>query len=76
MISLQKELLNEFLKFHSLDDIKQEVFGELPEFSTDNASYCYGNGEVIIYPANPCEEDLSFVYVIDTYGGTDYLVEF
>lgn len=68
------QLVEEFLKHHTLDDVDAFVSGELNEYSTDIASYCYGNGELIIWP-----DDINLdpiIYVIDKYGDKKYLVEY
>ena len=68
-------LANCFLKEgHSLDDIEQEVKGELLEYSNDLASYWYGNGELIACPHD--FEDESIVYVIEQIGFEKYITLF
>lgn len=67
-------LLGEFLKKKSIKDIEKTVKGELLEYATKNATYFYGNGELIVSPADESQDDI--VYVIDTYGDKKYLVEF
>lgn len=66
--------LENFLTNHTLQDIKTEVIGELFQDGNDECSYFYGNGELIVCPAD-CDLDET-VYVIDTYGDEDILVEF
>jgi len=69
------DLVAEFLKTHTIADIKAEVKGDLlNEFGTEHASYWYGNGELIVAPADESLDET--VYVIDSYGDRDYLVEF
>lgn len=69
-----KHLVKEFLKYKSIDEIDHIVVGELEEFVTEEASYSYGNGELIIYPVDESLD--SIVYVVDSIGDTKYLVEF
>ena len=70
---IYKQLLVQFLAQHSIDNIKRSVVGELLEFSTHNASYFYGNGELIICPSDPCVDETS--YVVDNSRGFDELVQ-
>jgi hypothetical protein len=72
---MARDLVADFLKKHSLADIKAEVVGEtLNEYGTKFASYFFGNGELIVCPADESQDET--VYVIDTYGDRDFLVEF
>lgn len=68
------KLLKDFLKHHTIDDIQKSVRGELKEYCTDNVTYYFGNGELIVSPADESLEQT--VYIIDTYGDKKYLVEY
>lgn len=63
----------DFLKIKNIDDACKTVRGELPEVSTDLATYWYGNKEVVVLPADDSEE--SFTMFVDTYGTKKYLLE-
>lgn len=64
--------LDLFLKVHSISDVKKSIQGELNEFATDEATYCFGNGELFIYPADETKPEQ--VYVVDNARGFDELV--
>ena len=64
--------LNSFLNVHTIDDIKAEVVGELNEYATDKATYFFGNGELIISPADESQDEIT--YVVDRIGFNSMLV--
>ena len=65
--------LNRFLKAKSIADIKTEVEGELLCHSDKHATFLYGNGELIVLPADESPEQ---IYGIDNYGQfNDVIVE-
>lgn len=67
-------LVNKFLKKKSIKDIEKSVEGELFEYPTKHATYFYGNGELIVSPADESQDET--VYVVDTYGSKKVLVEY
>lgn len=67
---MQKHI-KDFLKVHSIEDVKAKVKGELNEFATDNASFWFGNGELIV-----STDQNETVYVVDNVRGFDELVQF
>lgn len=67
-----EQLLRQFLIQHDVTDVKQCVVGELLEFSTQDATYFYGNGELIICPSDPCVDETT--YVVDNSRGFDEFV--
>lgn len=69
------KFIDDFLKKHSIEDIEREITNNtLDEYSTEDYTAFYGNGEVIIAPADETKEEI--VYVIDTYGDRKYVVEY
>lgn len=62
--------LKDFLKHHTIDDIEEQIEGELNEFATKKASYWYGNGELIVAPA---DSDDTFTFVVDRIGFNKFL---
>lgn len=62
-----------FFKHKTMDDILKSIEGELPDLCLDEATFWYGNGELIV---SPVDSDESIVYVVDTYGDKQYLVEY
>lgn len=60
-----------FLKAHTIEDIKKPVKGELHEYATDDASFWYGNGELIV----STDQDET-VFVVDNVRGFDELIEY
>ncbi len=56
----------------TIEDILKPVEGELFSGATDDCTYLYGNGELIISPDNEMEDEI--VYVIDIYGDEKILV--
>ncbi len=73
MTKLVESFLKDFLKRKSISDVQQLVFGELPDVSTDKATYWYGNGEVICSPADEKIPDINFEVV--QIGSNYYLSE-
>lgn len=72
MSKTDKQLLADFLKAHSIDDVKKNVRGELHEFATDDASYWYGNGELIVSPADESQDEST--YSVTNVRGFDELL--
>lgn len=68
-----KQHLKDFLKTYSLEDIKQTVIGELNEYSTEDFTAFFGNGELILCDAKTENET---VYVVDRIGFNEFLSEF
>ena len=63
--------LAQFMKDHTIDDVLTPIVGELLEYSCDEFTAWYGNGELII------ESDTeSRIYVVDRYGGQAFLVPY
>lgn len=69
---MQKHL-NTFLKTHSLKDVKGNVVGELNEYSTEDFTAFFGNGELILCDAKTENET---VYVVDRIGFNEFLSEY
>lgn len=65
--------LEDFLNVFTLEDIENPVIGELNEFSTDDNSYFFGNGELIVSPIDESQSET--VYCIETVGFIKHLVE-
>ena len=65
------QYLAQFLKDHTIEDVLTPIVGELPEYSCDEFTAWYGNGELII------ESDTeSLIYVVDRYGDQAFLVPY
>lgn len=62
----------DFLSVKTLKDACRKVTGELPDVSTDLATYFYGNREVIVSPTDDAVKE--FVMHVDSYSGRDTLV--
>lgn len=63
--------LNKFMLQHSIDDVLTPVEGELLEYSCNEFTAFYGNGELIL------ESDTETLrYVVDRIGFTPILVEY
>lgn len=71
MNTLLQEIID--IRGLTLEEIKTPLEGELLEGATDNCTFQYGNGELIV---NPDTDEDSTVYVIDNIHGRDMLVEF
>lgn len=56
----------EFLAHKTIDDASALAIGELPEFCTENATYYYGNGELIVLPVDSEEE---IYFDVNKYNG-------
>lgn len=64
-------MVTQFLQTHTIDDVLTPIVGELLEYSCDEFSAWYGNGELII------ESDTeSRIYVVDRYGYQAFLVPY
>ena len=65
------QYLSQFLQAHTIKDVLTPVVGELLEYSCDEFTAWYGNGELIL------ESDTeSRIYVVDRYGDQSFLVPY
>ena len=64
-------MLRKFLREHTIDDVLTPIEGELLEYSCNEFTAFYGNGELIL------ESDTETLrYVVDRIGFTPILVEY
>lgn len=67
------DYLKIFFKKHDLRDIKKHIKGELNEYSTEEATFYFGNSELIISPADESEDEI--VLSLDQIGFYPMLTE-
>lgn len=70
---MKNKLLKDFLKKYSIEDVQTPVEGEANEYSTDLATYFFGNGELVISPVDESQDEI--VYWCDRIGFDYKLVE-
>lgn len=64
--------IDRFLKVFSVDHVVAPVHGELNEYSDEHATFFYGNGELIISPADESQSEETYYY--SNYNGFGQLV--
>lgn len=73
MKNKNKKYVTKFLKKYSVNNVLESIHGELNEYSCKEFTAYFGNGELLISPANETEDEI--VYFADRIGFDYVLVE-